>query len=133
MREVDDGVRLLVARMVAILAETGGIGLAAPQVGVLRRVFVMACGDAAPEAFIDPEIRGASKKSSVYAEGCLSIPGVRLRIARPSWIRLGWIDLDGNPQVRRLTGLEATCAQHEIDHLDGRLILDHREAPEPVR
>jgi peptide deformylase len=109
-----------------------GRGLAAPQVGVLLRLFVMDAGWKAgtptPMVMIDPQIEAVGAGVSVNAEGCLSIPGLMIDVARPDAVRLSWSDLEGVRHEREFTGFEALCAQHEIDHLDGTLTLDHLEA-----
>jgi peptide deformylase len=105
-----------------------GRGLAAPQVGVLLRVFVMdagwRAGAPAPEVCINPEVLWQSAERASGAEGCLSIPGPAPEVVRATAVRLAWTDLAGARQERLLTGFEAICAQHEIDHLDGILMLD---------
>jgi peptide deformylase len=107
-----------------------GIGLAAPQVGVLRRVLVMDCvKDPAqaprPMVLINPEVTWASEETSVYDEGCLSIPDIYNEITRPASVRVRWTGLDGAAQEEQVSGLWATCVQHEIDHLNGRLFIDY--------
>jgi peptide deformylase len=107
-----------------------GIGLAAPQVGVLRRVLVMDCvKDPAqaprPMVLINPEVTWASEETSVYDEGCLSIPDIYNEITRPASVRVRWTGLDGAAQEEQFSGLWATCVQHEIDHLNGRLFIDY--------
>ena len=105
-----------------------GRGLAGPQVGVLRRIFVMDCtwkeGAPTPRICLNPQILAASDRLAVMTEGCLSIPGVPASVARPDWIVLGWSDLDGAQHEARFAGFEAVCAQHELDHLNGRLCID---------
>lgn len=126
---VDEGVRRLAADMLETMYAAPGRGLAAPQVGVLRRLFVMDPGwkDGVPEPLvcIDPEIADPSSETATRTEGCLSIPDHPVAVTRPAEVTLRWTGLDGVRQERRLTGLAATVAQHEADHLDGRLILDH--------
>jgi peptide deformylase len=128
---VDDAVRALAADMLETMYAAPGRGLAAPQVGVLRRLFVMDPGwrDGAPEPLvcIDPELTDPSAETATRTEGCLSIPDLPLPVARPAEITLRWTGLDGRRQERRLTGFAATVAQHEADHLDGVLILDRVE------
>ncbi|APG45766.1 peptide deformylase [Phaeobacter porticola] len=105
-----------------------GRGLAAPQVGVLRRVFVMDTmwkdGARDPLVCINPEILALSDTLVTGPEGCLSIPGVSLEVARPDWVELGWRDLDGTRHQRRFDGFAAVCIQHEYDHLEGRVTFD---------
>jgi peptide deformylase len=126
---VDDAVRRLAADMLDTMYAAPGRGLAAPQVGVLRRLFVMDPGwkDGAlePLVCIDPEIADPSPDTATRIEGCLSIPDHPVAVTRPAAVTLRWTDLDGARHERRLTGFAAVVAQHEADHLDGRLILDH--------
>ncbi|EEW26264.1 peptide deformylase [Rhodobacter ferrooxidans] len=125
--------RALAADMLATMYAATGRGLAAPQIGILQRVFVMDTGwkegRPAPQVLVNPEILWRSEACKTVAEGCLSLPGISPDISRPAEIRLRWRDLDGTPHEAHLTGFAATCAQHEIDHLDGILTLDHL-APE---
>jgi peptide deformylase len=103
--------------------------LAAPQIGVLARVFVMDAswktGVAAPETFLNPEIVWRSDEAVTSSEGCLSIPGVLADVMRAKEIILRWVMVDGSVSAQKLTGFRAICAQHEIDHLDGIVTLDH--------
>lgn len=125
---VDDGVRELVQTMFDTLYHSGGIGLAAPQIGVLRRVIVLDLGrDGArrPYACINPEIV-KSRGEVASNEGCLSIPGQRLGVPRAKSVDVRFLDEHGRPQRVRADGLMAACFQHEIDHLNGRLLNDPR-------
>jgi len=127
---VDDELRRLADDMLETMYDAPGIGLAAPQVGVLQRVLVMDCvkeEDAAPQpmVLINPEIIEASEEMSVYDEGCLSIPDQYAEVERPAEVKVQWTDLDGKTQQERFDGLWATCVQHEIDHLDGKLFIDY--------
>lgn len=110
-----------------------GRGLAAPQVGVLARVFVMDAdwkgGEASPEVIVDPEIMEVSDEIAPSDEGCLSIPDLVTTVDRHVWVRMGWTDLDGARQERLLDGFDAICAQHELDHLNGIVTFD-RLAPD---
>ncbi|ETX15740.1 N-formylmethionyl-tRNA deformylase [Roseivivax halodurans JCM 10272] len=132
----DTDVGDLVRDLFETMYDAPGRGLAAPQIGVLVRVFVMDAGwkdgEMAPRACIDPEIVAASETSETRDEGCLSIPGVTARVTRPDWIVLRYRGLDGAVHEERLEGMEATCAQHELDHLDGIVTFD-RVAPEARR
>ncbi|MGR3484217.1 MAG: peptide deformylase [Paracoccaceae bacterium] len=126
----DAGVRALAEDMLATMYDAPGIGLAAPQIGVGARLFVMDCvkeEGAAPRplVLIDPEITWASEETNVYEEGCLSIPEHYADVTRPAAVEVAWTTLDGDRTAERFEGLWATCAQHEIDHLDGRLFIDH--------
>ncbi len=126
---IDAGVRALVDDMFATMYAAPGIGLAAIQIGVPTRVVTMdlAAKDAPPEpkVFINPEIVGASADTSTYEEGCLSIPEYYEEVERPEKVKVKYLDLDGKPQEIEADGLLATCLQHEIDHLNGVLFIDH--------
>jgi peptide deformylase len=127
---VTDDLRRLADDMLETMYAAPGIGLAAPQVGVLARMFVMDCvkdeGAAArPMVLINPVVTWASDETSVYEEGCLSIPDQYADVKRPARVRMAWTDLNGRAQDEEFDGLWATCAQHELDHLDGRLFIDH--------
>ena len=134
---VDDATLTLARDMLETMYDADGRGLAAPQVGVLARVFVMDAswksGEAAPETFINPEIIWRSAEVVVGPEGCLSIPGVVAEVSRAKEIILRWVMGDGSISAQRLTGFRAICAQHEVDHLDGVLTLDHLPAEARVR
>lgn len=123
----------LVRGMRASLALAGGIGLAAPQVGAsVRLVLVhpdpeaarLGSAHAAAEALVDPRIVWASDETSTREEGCLSIPGGRWPVTRPARVRVAYRRLDGSPAEWEADGLVAACIQHEVDHLDGRLVID---------
>jgi peptide deformylase len=130
---VDNGVRALAADMLETMYAAPGRGLAAPQVGVLRRIFVMdmtwKAGPPTPQVMINPEMLEVSADQEIGAEGCLSIRGATTFVARATEIRMAWSDLDGRRHDQVLTGFAAICAQHEYDHLDGILTLD-RLSPE---
>ncbi len=127
--EIDATIRTLVADMFETMYEAPGIGLAATQLGVMKQVFVMDCAGkdepAEPMAFLNPELLWTSEEIVLSEEGCLSIPDVYEDVARPSRIRLGWTDLDGSRQERGFSGRRATCVQHELDHLRGKLFIDY--------
>jgi len=128
--DIDDEVRALADNMLKTMYDAPGIGLAAPQVGVTKRMLVMDCvkeeGEAPrPMVLINPEILQSSDETSTYEEGCLSIPDQFADVTRPAEVRVGWIDQDGNPQEQDYDGLWATCVQHEIDHLNGKLFIDY--------
>lgn len=129
---VDDALRGLICDMFETMYDAPGRGLAAPQVGVLQRLFVMDATwkDAAetPLAFVNPEILWRSPEVQVNEEGCLSIPEHPVDVTRPAAIEVMWLDADGQQQRGAFEGFEAACICHEMDHLDGVLILDH-EAP----
>lgn len=127
---VTPDIEKLAADMLATMYAAPGVGLAAPQVGVLSRLFVMDCtkdpdAPRAPLVMIDPEIVGRSEMMSSYDEGCLSIPDHYAEVTRPAEVRMRWTGLDGKTHERDFDGLWATCAQHELDHLNGVLFIDH--------
>lgn len=129
----DDTTAGLIRDLFETMYDAPGRGLAAPQIGVLQRVFVMDAGwktgTPTPQVFLNPMITATSEAIAVAEEGCLSIPGQPRRVARPAEITLEWCDEHGQPHMGRFTGFEAACIQHEADHLDGRLILDHPAVP----
>ncbi len=129
VREIDAALRTLVGDMYETMYDAPGIGLAATQLGVMKQLFVMDAGgkDDAPEpmALINPEILWSSEEEVTSEEGCLSIPDVYEDVSRPARVRLGWTDLDGNRQEQEFADRWAICAQHEIDHLRGRLFIDY--------
>ena len=106
-----------------------GIGLAAVQVGILKRILVIDVStkdeQKKPISLINPIIKRFSDDTSVYEEGCLSIPETFIEIERPKICEIEYIDLDGNKKELKCDGLMSTCVQHEINHLDGKLIIDH--------
>ena len=119
--------------MLETMYDAPGIGLAAPQVGVLSRLIVLDCnkseeGTPRPLVMFNPEILAASEERSTYEEGCLSIPDQFADITRPAEVDVRWIDRDGTERQETMTGLWATCVQHEIDHLDGKLFIDYLTA-----
>ena len=130
---IDEAVRKLAAEMLETMYAAPGRGLAAPQVGVSLRLFVMDPtwkeGVRAPVVAINPDVLAMSDDRAVGPEGCLSIPGVTAHVGRARDIRISWTDLDGARHVETWTGFAAICAQHEYDHLDGILTLD-RMSPE---
>ncbi len=132
--QVDDDIRCLVADMTETMYAAHGIGLAAIQVGVDKRVVVIDLqaeeGEDGkpirnPQAYINPEILSVSEEVSTYNEGCLSIPEQYAEVERPARCRVRWLDTDGGSREEDLDGLLATCMQHEIDHCDGVLFIDH--------
>jgi peptide deformylase len=123
--EFDQDLQQLVERMVRLMQDARGVGLAANQVGVLRRVFVIQADDEEePRALVNPAIVERSDEVDEDEEGCLSMQGVVVAVQRPIRVRLEASDEDGNPVTLELEGLPARVAQHELDHLDGVLILD---------
>ena len=112
-------------RMIAIMRDALGVGLAATQLGVMHRLLVFQAGaDATPTALVNPELEWVSDEGSLAEEGCLSIPGVVVDVDRPLHARISGCDLGDRPLMIEASGLEARVLQHEIDHLDGVLILD---------
>lgn len=126
---IGDKVLRLAEDMLETMYEAPGIGLAAPQVGVISRLFVMDCAakDEAPtpQVFFNPEITWKSEELNVHEEGCLSIPEQYEEVTRPARVSVRYLDRDGELREDTFSGLEATCVQHEIDHLDGTLFIDH--------
>ncbi len=127
---VDEEIRTLIADMFTTMYDAPGIGLAAPQVGVLRRVLVMDCAksdeeDPAPIAMVNPEVVWESDDLNVHEEGCLSIPEEFNDVERPAQVRVAYTDAEGTAQEIECDGLLATCVQHEIDHLNGKLFIDY--------
>jgi peptide deformylase len=121
----DDSLRTQVSRMGAIMSDALGVGLAAPQVGVSQRLLVYRVGQEAPLiALVNPELEWASDDSEEGEEGCLSIPGIGVDVDRPVHVRVRASDEFGDTRVVEASGLEARVIQHEMDHLDGVLILD---------
>jgi len=128
--DLSDALRLLADDMLETMYDAPGIGLAAPQIGVGQRVIVMDCvkdKDAAPRPMVlfNPEVIASSDMTSVYEEGCLSIPEQYADVTRPAEVTVRWIDRDGHARQQDFDGLWATCVQHEIDHLDGKLFIDY--------
>ncbi len=133
---VDDGVRKLMDDMLETMYDAPGIGLAAPQVGVLSRVIVIDCAEREatedqpevepnPVFLANPEILWVSDELSEYEEGCLSIPEVFANVTRPAEVKVSYLDRDGRAQEMDCDGILATCVQHEVDHLNGVLFIDH--------
>jgi peptide deformylase len=121
----DESLREEVARMDRLMGDALGLGLAAPQVGVLHRLFVYRAGPDAPlVAVINPVREWSSQEEEVAEEGCLSLPRVAVDVERPVFVRVGARDERGEPITIEASGLEARVIQHEMDHLDGVLILD---------
>jgi|EP01034_Spumella_vulgaris_P006601 peptide deformylase len=129
---VDAGVRQLMDDMLETMYDAPGIGLAAPQVGVLKRVIVLDIDredtKTGPLFMANPEIVAASDEDVSYEEGCLSVPDHYSDVVRPATVTVRYLDRDGKQQDLACDGLLATCVQHEIDHLDGVLFIDHISA-----
>ena len=128
LEQVDDATRRLIDDMLETMYDAPGVGLAAIQVAVPKRLLVCDVSDKdderRPLALINPEIVRLGDKTRVYEEGCLSIPDVMVDIERPTSVKVRYIDRDGKPQELDADGLLATVIQHEMDHLDGKLIID---------
>ena len=123
--QVDDALRDEIEQMGRLMNDALGVGLAATQVGVLHRVLVYRLQQDAPvNALINPEIEWSGGEEETMEEGCLSLPAVLVDVERPIHIRVRGLDQDGNEQLIEASGLEARVIQHEVDHLDGVLILD---------
>ncbi len=125
-----DQLKKLAEDMLETMYDAPGIGLAAPQIGVSQRLIVMDCvkdEDAAPEPMImfNPEVIWESEARGVYDEGCLSIPDQYAEVERPAEVAVKWMDIEGAEREVKMDALWATCVQHEIDHLDGILFIDH--------
>jgi peptide deformylase len=130
--KVDDSVRRLMADMIETMYQAPGIGLAAPQVGVLKRVIVVDCAKAdekpLPYKMANPEILWQSEDLLINNEGCLSLPEHYADVARPAEVRIRYLDEQNEIRELHAKGLLATCLQHEIDHLEGMLFVDHISA-----
>jgi peptide deformylase len=129
IEKIDAGIRKLVEDMFETMYDAPGIGLAAIQLGIAKRVVTMDLSkkedEAKPYVFINPEVTWASEQKSTYEEGCLSIPEYYEEVERPAEVKVKYLDLDGNSHEMTAKGLLATCLQHEIDHTNGVLFIDH--------
>ena len=129
VEQVDDALRRLMDDMLETMYEAPGIGLAAVQVGVPKRVIVMdlAKEDEAqtPRFFVNPVISNTSEELAIYEEGCLSVPDMYEEVERPATARVTYLDYHGKEQIEDIDGMFATCLQHEMDHLNGILFIDH--------
>ncbi|WP_299892248.1 peptide deformylase [uncultured Ruegeria sp.] len=128
--DLSDELRTLADDMLETMYDAPGIGLAAPQIGVLERLIVLDCikeeGETPrPLIMFNPEVIASSDETNVYEEGCLSIPDQYAEVTRPKVVDVTWIDRDGKLQQETFDGLWSTCVQHEIDHLDGKLFIDY--------
>ncbi len=121
----DESLRSQVGRMVGIMSDALGVGLAAPQLGISQRLVVYRVGPEAPIIVLaNPELEWSSEESTMLDEGCLSIPGITVDVERPVHVRVRATDEEGGDRLVEASGLEARVIQHEIDHLNGVLILD---------
>lgn len=129
IEQVNDEIRTLADDMLATMYDAPGIGLAAIQVGVAKRMLVLDLSregeEKAPQVFINPEILSFSDERSAYEEGCLSIPDYYAEVERPARITVKHVGIDGRQALIEAEGLLATCLQHEIDHLNGVLFIDY--------
>jgi peptide deformylase len=126
--EFDERLAEEAERMIGLMRDAIGVGLAATQLGALRRMLVFQVGpDAVPTVMVNPEIEWRSEDAATAEEGCLSIPGVVVDVERPLFVRARAVDVHGDPFMVEASGLEARVIQHEVDHLDGVLMLDRTE------
>ncbi len=128
--DITDDLRKLADDMLETMYDAPGIGLAAPQIGILDRLIVIDCvkeeGEAPrPLVMFNPEVIASSDETNVYEEGCLSIPEQYAEVTRPKVVDVAWMDRNGNAQQETFDDLWATCVQHEIDHLNGKLFIDY--------
>lgn len=126
-------IEALASDMLATMYDAPGIGLAAPQIGVPQRIFVMDANrdpEAQPQpmVLINPEVTWESGEKNAHEEGCLSIPDQYAEVTRPAQVKMRWLGLDGKTHEQEFDGLWATCAQHELDHLNGILFIDYLSA-----
>ncbi len=137
VHEITSAIEKLAEDMLDTMYDAPGRGLAAPQVGVMKRLFVMDStwkdGRPDPLVIINPVIEETSDARASNAEGCLSIPGITTEISRPARVRLSWTGLTGSRYVQVFDGFAATCVQHETDHLDGLVTFDHLSAAARAR
>ena len=129
IEKVGSNERKLIKDLFDTMYKSNGIGLAAVQVGVLKRVLVVDISTKdekkQPMSFVNPVIKKFSSETSIYEEGCLSIPDTFIEIERPKICEVEYIDLNGKKKILKCDGLLSTCLQHEINHLDGKLIIDN--------
>lgn len=124
VHDIDGKLVRLADEMIETMYDAPGLGLAAPQIGVRKRLFVYDCGDEGADVVVNPFI-AESDGEWTYTEGCLSIPGLYFDIVRPKTVLLKGLDLDGNEVEIEADEIEARCFQHEMDHLDGVLLVEH--------
>jgi peptide deformylase len=129
VERVDDDLRALMDDMLETMYAAPGIGLAAIQVGVPKRVIVMDLAregeDPQPQYFVNPQILWAAEETAPYEEGCLSVPDIYDEVERPTRVKLRYLDYQGETVEEEAEGLYAVCIQHEMDHLNGVLFIDH--------
>ncbi len=129
VKVIDNKIVSILKDMLECMYQNNGIGLAAPQVGILKRLIVIDCSDDRnkknPLKLINPEIIDLSEEETEFEEGCLSLPKQYAKVIRPTKVKLKYKDVQGNLRSESFKGIEATCIQHEIDHLNGKLFVDH--------
>ena len=129
VEKVGENEKRLVKDLFETMYNSNGIGLAAVQVGILKRVLVVDVSskeeEKNPICFVNPRIKKVSDEMSIYEEGCLSIPDTFIEIERPKICEVEYVDINGKIKTQELDGLLSTCVQHEINHLDGKRIIDH--------
>ncbi len=129
VEKVGENEKKLIKDLFETMYNFKGIGLAAVQVGILKRIIVIDVSTKdekkEPISFINPIIKSVSNETSIYEEGCLSIPDTFIEIERPKICEVEYIDINGKKKLLNCDGLLSTCLQHEINHLDGKLIIDH--------
>jgi peptide deformylase len=128
--DITDELHMAAAEMLETMYDAPGVGLAGPQVGLMTRILVMDCvkdheAEPRPMVLLNPEVTWSSETLNTYEEGCLSIPEQYAEVTRPAEVKVRWRGLDGGEQEEHFAGLWATCVQHEIDHLNGRLFIDY--------
>ena len=128
--EVTDELRAAADDMLATMYDAPGVGLAGPQVGLMTRILVMDCikdpeAEPRPMVLLNPEVTWSSEETNTYEEGCLSIPEQYADVTRPAEVKVRWMGLNGKTVEEHFDGLWATCVQHEIDHLNGKLFIDY--------
>ena len=129
IKNIDAEVKAIAEDLVDTMYSAEGVGLAAPQIGINKRIFVMDCNDEQEKKeyviAINPEIISFSEDLKTYKEGCLSIPEITEEVVRPEKVIVSYEDLSGKLKTEKLEGLWATCFQHELDHLNGKLFIDY--------
>ncbi|MBK1634969.1 peptide deformylase [Rhodovulum adriaticum] len=128
--EIGDEMQRLAEDMLETMYRAPGIGLAAPQIGILQRLIVLDCAKdegspPSPITMFNPQVVWQSDDLNIHEEGCLSIPETFAEVTRPAEVVVQWTDPSGDPKEDRFSGLWATCVQHEIDHLNGKLFIDY--------
>ena len=129
IEKIDTEVKEIAEDLLDTMYSAEGVGLAAPQIGINRRIFVMDCHDGQEKGkyviAINPEVVSSSEELKTYKEGCLSIPEITEEVIRPEMVNVSYQDLSGKLKTEKLEGLWATCFQHELDHLNGKLFIDY--------